>query len=158
MEQCSHICDHVETKAGRGPDSYKRRHGEYDDHCARCINCCGPHSVFTAWRRYHPLAAIASAMTKHKIFDAGCGTGLVMDALLQSGEYTRQHLHAYGSDYSEDMIKMAGKKGLYDDLKVVNLKGKLPYEADTFDSIVCSGVFIPTHCGSECLPNILGVL
>ena len=53
---------------------------------------------------------------------------------------------------------MAEKKGLYDDLKVVNLKGKLPYEADTFDSIVCSGVVIQTHCGSECLPNILGVL
>ena len=158
MEQCSYVCDHVETKADRGPESYKRRHGEYDEHCARCMNYRGPHSVFDAWRRYHPLAAVSSATTKHKIFDAGCGTGLVMEAFLQSGECPRQYLDIYGGDYSEDMIDLAEKKKLYDHLKVVNLKGKLPYEADTFDSIVCAGVFIPNHCGPECLPNILGVL
>ena len=102
------------------------------------MNYRGPHSVFDAWRRYHPLAAVAST----------------------TGEYPHQHLDIYGGDYSKDMLDLAEKKKLhvYDHLKVVNLKGKLPYEADTFDSIVCAGVFIPNHCGPECLPNILGVL
>ena len=94
------------------------------------------------------------------MFDAGCGTGLVIEVLVNSKEYNRKDLEIHGGDYSKEMVSIASKKNIYDDLRVANLKEELPYEPDTFDSIVCAGVFLQAegHCGPECIPNIIRVL
>ena len=138
------------------PRTYKNGYAEYDDHAIHCINSQAPQSVLAAWKRFHPI--IASSETKHRIFDAGCGTGFVIQALVKSNDYNRQNLDIYGGDYSEEMLSMASMKNIYDDLKVVNLKEELPYEPESFDSIVSSGVFLQGHCGPECLLNIIRVL
>ena len=58
------------------------------------------------------------------------------------------------------MLVIARKKDIFDDLRVANLKEELPYEPESFDSIVCAGVFLQAegHCGPECIPNIIRVL
>ena len=93
---------------------------------------------------------------KHKIFDAGCGTGWVGD---EFAELTKQGLvEIYGGDLSTEMIELAKKKNAYVEFKVVNLKEKLPYEPETFDSITCAGVFLQGHCGPETVPNLMPLL
>ena len=130
---------------------------EFDEHAIQCDKVQGYRSAFLAWKRFHPL--IVASNGKHKLFDAGCGTGrLVIQVLLQSNEYNRQDLDIYGGDYSKEMLSMAQEKHIYDDLRPVNLKEELPYEPESFDSIVSSGVFLQGHCGPECIPNILRVL
>ena len=113
-------------------------------------------STFLAWKRYHPK--IDASSSRHKLFDAGCGTGLVIQVLLQSNDYNRQDLDIYGGDYSNEMLSMAREKKMFDHLEQINLKEELPYEPETFDSIVSSGVFLQGHCGPECIPNIIRVL
>ena len=158
MSTCS--CGHkqyVTDTDDRGvPSSYKNGYKEYDDHSIHCGNYQAPQSIYSAWKRYHP--AIASAPKKHKLFDAGCGTGFVIEVLVKSNEYDRQDLDIYGGDYSEEMLSIAQEKNIFDDLKVVDLTKELPYEPETFDSIVCAGVFLQGHCGPKCLPNIFRVL
>ena len=90
--------------------------------------------------------------------DAGCGTGLVIEVLVKANEYSRRNLDIYGGDYSDEMLSIAREKGIFDDLKVLDLKEELPYEPEAFDSIVCAGVFLQGLCGPECLPNIFRVL
>ena len=67
-------------------------------------------------------------------------------------------IEIYGRDLSPDMLEKAKPKNIYADLKVVNLKVQLPYEPESFDSVISSGTFIPGHCGPECVPNIIRVL
>ena len=58
------------------------------------------------------------------------------------------------------MLEIARAKNVYTDLQIVNLKEGLPYEANYFDSILCSGVFTegPGHCDPKCLPGLVRVL
>ncbi len=54
--------------------------------------------------------------------------------------------------------EIAKSKNVYADLQIVNLKKPLPYDAESFDSITCHGVFIQAHCGSETLPYLTHIL
>ena len=64
----------------------------------------------------------------------------------------------YGGDLSSGMLEMAKKKNIYADLQIVNLQKPLPYDAESFDSITCSGVFVQAHCGPETLPHLTRIL
>ena len=159
--RCTWLHDHYiadQDKDEKGVlSAYKNGYKEYDTHTVNCGNYQAHTSIYSTWKRYHPKIA-SSVPGKHKLFDAGCGTGFVIEVLVKANEYNRQDLDIYGGDYSEDMLSIAREKGIYDDLKVLDLKEELPYEPEAFDSIVCSGVFLHRHCGPECLPNIFRVL
>ena len=114
-------------------------------------------SVTSVWKQYHPkdhlTAALQTSGQKHKIFDAGCGTGQLTTEILKS--IPEGAVEIFGGDYSPEMLSIAKGKNIYNDLKVVNLKEELPYAAESFDSVISSGVFLQGHCGPECIPNII---
>ena len=91
------------------------------------------------------------------MFDAGCETGLIGECLIALVS-SQANIEIHGGDLSPDMLEVAKSKNVYSDLKVVNLKLELPYEAEYFDSIVSSGVFSRSHCGPEYLPNLIRIL
>ena len=56
------------------------------------------------------------------------------------------------------MLELAKKKNIYADLQIVNLQKPLSYDAESFDSITCLGVFVQAHCGPETLPHLTRIL
>ena len=145
-----------------GAENYDKWAKSYDADL-KAMGYSGHKSVNEKWRSYHEsllqTAGEASAdrsSLNHRIFDAGCGTGFVgedMASFLPPNVF-----EVYGGDLSPESVEIAKSKKVYTDVKVVNLKEKLPYEADYFDSIVCAGTFLQGHCGPECLPNLMRVL
>ena len=71
-----------------------------------------------------------------KILDVGCGTGLLAKEL-QS--YNFQNL--YGTDISEQSLKIAKELNIYQSLSVGELGQKLNFADNFFDAWVSSGVF-----------------
>lgn len=124
------------------------------------MNYAGYNSVCFKWQSYHTSLNSSSDSkvtgVKHKIFDAGCGTGLVGEALVSL--VPRGLIEIYGGDVSANMLEIARSKNVYADLQIINLKEELPYKADSFDSVLCAGVFGIGHCGPECVPNLLYIL
>ena len=124
------------------------------------MNYAGYNSVCFKWQSYHIGLRSNSESevrgVKHKIFDAGCGTGLVGEALVSL--VPRGLIEIHGGDVSTNMLEIARSKDVYADLQIVNLKEELPYQAESFDSVLCAGVFGIGHCGPECVPNLLRIL
>ena len=138
-------------------EHYKEWAKDFDDD-VKSFKYEGHKSVGAKWRSYHSQLFGGSgdvSGVKHKVFDAGCGTGLVGEHL---ASFVPSNVEIYGGDLSSDMIEVSKTKKVYTDLKVVNLKEQLPYEADSFDSIVCAGTFLQGHCGPESLTNLIRVL
>jgi predicted TPR repeat methyltransferase len=130
------------------PDLYDARASGYDEYAAS-LNYQAPRHIVSIWQSYHDGCG-----SDHRVFDAGCGTGHVGEEMRK----VNSQVQIFGGDFSPGMIEYAKSRDVYNDLKVINLKEKLPYELGMFDSIISSGVFIPGHCGPECLVNILRVL
>ena len=141
-----------------GPENYKKWAKSYEDD-VKALKYAAYKNVSAKWRSYHSQLLSSNAgdgtSIEHKVFDAGCGTGLVGEQL---ASFVSSNVEIYGGDLSSDMIEVSKTKKVYTDLKVVNLKEQLPYEADSFDSIVCAGTFLQGHCGPESLPNLIRVL
>lgn len=70
------------------------------------------------------------------VLDAGCGTGLVGQALRSSGCAATIH----GADASAESLELAAVRGIYEDLTVVDLQQPLPWPDARFGSAVCVGV------------------
>ena len=135
------------------PEVYKQWADTYDEFLTT-FHAGAPSSAVGIWKKYHPTI---DQMNKHKIFDAGCGTGALGDEILKLlGRIDNIEIH--GGDLSPDMLEKAKQKNIYTDLKVVNLKEELPYEPESFDSVLSSFVFTQGHCGPECVPNIIRIL
>jgi SAM-dependent methyltransferase len=84
------------------------------------------------------------------ILDAGCGTGLQVEPL---------HLLGWrgftGVDLSTEMMEVARSKGLYDDLRQVELGTTLPFETDHFAATFCVGTMTPGHAPIETLDELI---
>jgi len=74
------------------------------------------------------------------LLDAGCGTGL-------SGPYLKAlgYEHIEGLDFSEDMLKLAGSRGAYSELKRATLGEVLPWDDNHFAAFFSTGVFTEGH-------------
>lgn len=144
---------HAAVLTDGGPENYKKWAPVYEqEHAGIYI---GHQYLYSKWLTYYPQTSLQSEF-KHKILDAGCGTGFVANNylnLVQEG-----CVEIYGADLSPDMLEIAKTKNVYVELKVANLKEQLPYREESFDSIVCGGVFVQGHCGPECLPHLMRVL
>ena len=137
-----------------GPDSYNKWASKYDELLGTRLNYIGFNSVLSKWGQY--CSQDIPEGRRPRILDAGCGTGLLGQQV--NTVVSLDNVELYGGDYSPGMLEEAKQKGVYHDLKVINLKAVLPYEEGFFDSIVSSGVFSKSHCGPSCLPNVIRVL
>lgn len=92
-----------------------------------------------------------------RILDAGCGTGLVGEAILK--HFNDKRVVMDGCDLSAELMEVAREKERgYDNLCKVNLKETMPYIDGLYDAVVCCGVFLQGHCGTECLDEMLRVV
>ncbi|KAG8671928.1 hypothetical protein FPOAC2_05289 [Fusarium poae] len=85
-----------------------------------------------------------------KILDAGCGTGLVGEALLNQGAK-----HIDGIDLSPGMLEVAERTGVYKSLSVANLAERLDIVADSYDAVICVGTMTEGHVGPEAFDEFL---
>jgi len=70
------------------------------------------------------------------IHDAGCGTGLVGQLLQERG-----YKNIVGSDFSDDMLRLADKTGCYQSLTQADYTQPLEIPDNTFDGIISIGVY-----------------
>ncbi|XP_011409744.1 PREDICTED: Williams-Beuren syndrome chromosomal region 27 protein-like [Amphimedon queenslandica] len=150
------------TEKGDGSsDAYRGWAKTYDEQLEK-MEWAAPKSIVTKWmEHYSPesLQAQAASGRKHRILDAGCGTGLVGEYM--GTVFPMDNVELYGGDITPEMLEeVKAKKGNagYVDLQVIDLKKELPYEEEFFDSVITCGVFLVGHCGPDCLPNIFRVL
>lgn len=74
------------------------------------------------------------------LLDAGCGTGLSGPSLAALG-----YSDIAGLDLSSDMLKIAGSRGVYGELKEAALGGPLPWPDGYFRAFFSTGVFTIGH-------------
>jgi len=86
------------------------------------------------------------------ILDAGCGTGLVGEALKERG-YRRID----GLDYSRDMLEEAKGKGLYEKYIQADLSNPLEIPDNAYDAIVCTGTFTYGHVDAGAFDELIRI-
>lgn len=102
--------------------------------------------LITAWvARYVPAG-------EGPLLDAGCGTGLSGPQLKALG-YT----NLAGLDLSEDMLKIAGSRQSYNDLKQAMLGGPLPWPDGHFRAFFSTGVFTMGHAPASGLFELVRI-
>lgn len=74
------------------------------------------------------------------ILDAGCGTGLVGEQLVEHGYKNLEAL-----DYSSEMLKEAENKNIYSRHMQADLSKPLDIPNNKYDAIVCTGTFTYGH-------------
>ena len=86
------------------------------------------------------------------LLDAGCGTGL-------SGPYLKAlgYNRIAGLDFSEAMLKLAGSRGAYDDLRRATLGEVLPWDDAHFAAFFSTGVFTEGHAPASSLAELCRV-
>lgn len=82
------------------------------------------------------------ANRKGAILDAGCGTGLVGEALALGGATVID-----GLDLSPAMLQVAARTGVYRQLEVGDLTKPLAKPSDAYDVVTCAGTFTHGHVG-----------
>lgn len=96
---------------------------------------------------------VAQAAIKYKssksaadsvILDAGCGTGLVGQALAMGGAKAID-----GIDLSAPMLGVARDTGVYRNLAQADMTRPLEQEDETYDTVVCVGTFTLGHVGPD---------
>jgi len=83
------------------------------------------------------------------LLDAGCGTGL-------SGPYLKAlgYDRIAGLDFSEEMLKVAGSRNTYDDLRRATLGEVLPWPDNHFAAFFSTGVFTEGHAPASSLGEL----
>ena len=84
--------------------------------------------------------------------DAGCGTGLQVQALRLAGfsGFT-------GIDLSPEMLKIAESKNLYDTLLEATLGETLPFANDQFEAVLSTGAITQNHAPPESFDELIRV-
>jgi len=83
------------------------------------------------------------------LLDAGCGTGLSGPSLKALG-----YDDIAGLDLSPDMLRIAGGRGVYGDLKQAMLGGPLPWPDGHFRAFFSTGVFTIGHAPASSLHEL----
>lgn len=87
------------------------------------------------------------------VLDAGCGTGLLGEALAPLG-----YGNVHGVDLSPGMLREAQARGVYTSLAACDLGKPLPFEDRAFSAVACFGSFGPGHAPPEALLELSRVL
>lgn len=86
------------------------------------------------------------------LLDAGCGTGLSGPSLRTLG-----YDDIAGLDLSSDMLRIAGSRGAYGDLKEAALGGPLPWPDSHFRAFFSTGVFTIGHAPASGLHELVRI-
>ncbi|TIU27076.1 MAG: class I SAM-dependent methyltransferase, partial [Mesorhizobium sp.] len=86
------------------------------------------------------------------LLDAGCGTGLSGPSLKALG-----YGDIAGLDLSDDMLKLAGSRQAYSELKKAMLGGPLPWPDRHFRAFFSTGVFTIGHAPASGLHELVRV-
>jgi predicted TPR repeat methyltransferase len=84
------------------------------------------------------------------VLDAGAGTGMMGEILIPLGYWD-----LVGIDISPNMLELARKKGVYKDLRQMELGGKLDLPTDAFSAVVSTGVFAAGHAPPESFEELI---
>ncbi|MEL6550294.1 MAG: class I SAM-dependent methyltransferase [Pseudomonadota bacterium] len=97
------------------------------------------------------IAGIYKALSDgdEPVLDIGAGTGLVAEHL--------ESLTVDGIDITQEMLDLAGAKGLYRNRILGNLLEPLAMADGTYGGVISSGTFTHGHVGPSCLPELLRV-
>ncbi|KAM0211909.1 hypothetical protein ACHAPQ_004181 [Fusarium lateritium] len=87
-----------------------------------------------------------------KVLDAGCGTGLVGEALMKLGAK-----NVDGIDISPGMLEVAERTGVYESLSVGNLAETLDIPSGIYDAVICVGTMTEGHVGPEAFDEFVRV-
>ena len=86
------------------------------------------------------------------VLDAGAGTGITGAVLAPLG-----YRDLVGIDVSAKMLELAREKGVYGDLRQMELGGRLDFPSDAFAAIVSTGVFAAGHAPPESFEDLIRV-
>ena len=86
------------------------------------------------------------------VLDAGAGTGIMGPILAPLG-YRDQ----VGIDISSRMLELAREKGVYRDLRQMELGGQLDFPTDAFAAVVSTGVFAAGHAPPQSFEDLIRV-
>ena len=86
------------------------------------------------------------------ILDVGAGTGALAQALLQKGKFSIE-----ATDISEEMLKVAKSKKIYERSFLSDLTEEIPMENDIYDGVVSSGTFTHGHVGPSAMVELVRV-
>ena len=89
---------------------------------------------------------------KGLILDVGAGTGALAQALLQKGKFSIE-----ATDISEEMLKVAESKKVYERSFLSDLTEEIPMENDIYDGVVSSGTFTHGHVGPSAMVELVRV-
>ena len=87
-----------------------------------------------------------------RILDAGVGTGLVGESLIDAGYRDLQ-----GIDLSAGMLDIARSKSIYGALQQMTLGESLDYANDTFDAVISVGVFTTGHAPAHAFDELVRI-
>ena len=108
-------------------------------------NYTGPKETVEVFKRY--------AINKNiKIFDAGCGTGLVGIELKKFG-----YSNIDGADLSQKLLDLV-PKNYYTKLKQIDLNKKLEIKDNVYDAIMCVGTFTFGHVKPNALDEFVRII
>lgn len=102
--------------------------------------------LITAWVARYVLAG------EGPLLDAGCGTGLSGPSLKALG-----YRDIAGLDLSDDMLKIAGSRNAYSELKQAMLGGPLPWPDGHFRAFFSTGVFTISHAPASGLHDLVRI-
>ena len=86
-----------------------------------------------------------------KIYDAGCGTGLVAVELKKYG-----FLNFYGADLSKKLLDLV-PDGLYKKLNKVDLNKNIQEQDNSYDAVMCVGTFTFGHVKPPALDEFIRI-
>ena len=104
-----------------------------------------PGHIAAVFARFVPLEAAP-------LLDAGCGGGLQAEALALAG-----YGGFVGIDFSEGMLEIARRKGIYDELSRMVLGEPLDLPDDHFAAVLSAGCITPGHAPPQSFDELVRV-
>ncbi len=86
------------------------------------------------------------------VLDVGAGTGALAQALLRKGKFSIE-----ATDISEEMLKVAGSKKIYQHSFLSDLTKEIPVDDSFYDGVVSSGTFTHGHVGPSAMVELVRV-
>ena len=125
-------------------ERYDQWAGEYDQDLDEVFGYTGPQTAVTFFARYVPQDA--------HVLDAGAGTGLAGELLHKQG-----YRNLVAMDLSGGMLELADQKNVYTELHQMDMAEPLDFRADSFDAVLCVGVFTLGHATASSFDELLRV-
>lgn len=133
--------------ASEGTDQLRERYdgwaSEYDQDLSEW-GFVGPQRAAALLAKHAPADAA--------VLDAGAGTGLVGEALAKLGFATIDAI-----DLSPGMLREAGAKGVYRDLRPMDMTQALGFDDDTYGACICVGTLTFGHVPADAIDELVRV-